>query len=82
MRYWVCQTCKSGQVDIEKPTVCMNCGEVGGAWKSSDVGNMGSFRMYICTNCELRTVEERQPPTYPCDYCGGRSWRVFNGYDN
>ena len=79
LRYWVCQSCKYGHVSDTKPTKCPECGEVGGDWKSSDVTRMGRFRMYKCSNCE-RTVEERQPPTYPCDICGARSWRVFNGY--
>ena len=63
MRYWVCQCCKYGHVNETKPTKCPECGEMGGKWKSSDVCNMGSFRMYMCLNCE-RCVEERQPPTY------------------
>lgn len=79
MRYWVCQSCKYGCVDVTKPTKCNNCGEVGGAWKSSDVTKMGSFKSYMCTNCE-RVVEERRPPTYPCDVCGQRSWKIFNAY--
>lgn len=83
MRYWVCQECKEGHVNSDvKPARCPDCGVVGGSWKWSEVGNMKSFRMYICTKCELRTVEERQPPTYKCDYCGARNWRVFNGYNS
>lgn len=82
MRYWVCQECKEGHVNSnEKPVFCPNCGAMGGDWKWSEAGNMSSFKMYICNNCELRTVEERQTPTYKCDCCGARSWRVFNGYD-
>lgn len=81
LRYWVCQVCKQGQVDDEKPTKCLNCGEVGGAWKSTPASNMGSFRTYKCTHCD-HTVEERQPPRYPCSWCGSNSWKVFHGYDN
>ena len=80
MRYWVCQSCKTGCVNETKPTVCENCGKVGGEWKSSATANMRSFKMYICEGCDLRVVEERQPPTYPCDMCGKRKWKIFNGY--
>ena len=76
LRYWVCQSCKEGHVNNTKPTRCPVCGEVGGGWKSSDVAKMGSFRMYECSYCQLRTVEERRLPTYLCDFCGKRGWRV------
>ena len=77
LRYWVCQSCKNGQlVSDTKPTRCPDCGKVGGGWKSSDVTKMCSFRTYECSYCG-RTVEERRPPTYPCDVCGNWSWRVF-----
>ena len=83
MRYWVCQSCKNGFVDTDDmPTVCENCGEVGVRWKSSDVSNMGSFKLYLCQECEIGLVEERQPPTYPCDMCGACNWKIFHGYDN
>lgn len=78
MRYWVCQSCKQGQVDDEKPTKCLNCGKVGGSWKSSDVTNMGSFKLYKCSDCDY-SVEERQPPTYPCPCCGSKHWKIFKG---
>ncbi len=77
MRYWICQSCKQGQVDDEKPTKCLNCGKVGGSWKSSDVKNMDSFKIYECTKCN-NSVTERRPPTYRCS-CGANSWRLFRG---
>ena len=73
-KYWVCQSCKSGQVDDEKPTKCLNCGKVGGQWKSSQ--DIGSFKLYKCANCE-NTVEERQPPKYSCSHCGSKRWEIY-----
>lgn len=81
LQYWVCQVCKQGQVNDDKPIMCSNCGEIGGEWKSTDVSNMGSFKVYKCKNCE-NTVEERRPPTYPCSHCDSFSWEIFHGYDN
>ncbi len=78
MRYWVCQTCKEGHVNDDTPTQCPNCGKIGGKWKSSDVNKMLSFKMYVCGYCH-RTVEERQPPKYPCDFCGEKNWKLFKG---
>lgn len=80
LRYWVCQTCKSGQTDYYEPKVCLGCGEVGGKWKSTDVSNMKDFRLYKCTKCD-RVVEERRPPKYSCDICGNNGWKLFYGYD-
>ena len=78
MKYWVCQSCKSGQVDEVQPTKCDHCGKVGGSWKSSNVTNMGSFKLYECPNCHY-SVEERNPPRYSCPSCGSHNWKIYNG---
>ena len=75
LQYWVCQECKQGQTNDEKPTMCLNCGKVGGEWKSTDVTNMDSFKTYMCTNCYM-SVEEPRTPTYPC-ICGANSWEIY-----
>ena len=81
LRYWVCQVCKQGVVDEEKPTECEYCGAIGGGWKSTPASNMGSFRTYKCKKCE-NTVEDRRPPKEPCFFCGANSWEIFHGFDD
>lgn len=76
MRCWICQSCKSGQVDDVKPTKCLYCGKIGGGWEEARDHEIhfGSFKTYRCTNCDYR-VEETQPPLYPCPNCFSNSWK-------